>query len=56
MNSTNQCLQTLDCHDRLIDITYECQGDIFMIGLEKTGIFVYELATLQLIHHIPIAR
>lgn len=41
VRSTMQCLRTLQCDDRVVDIRYEIHGDIISLTLEHSGTYFY---------------
>ena len=47
--STYQCLKTLDLKDGIVDVSFEADGNLIAIVLEKSGIFFYRSSDCQLI-------
>lgn len=36
-----QCLRTLQCDDRIVDLRYEVHGDVIALTLESSGTYLY---------------
>jgi len=47
--TTYQCLKTLDLKEGIVDVSFEANGDLIAIALEKSGIFLYRSNDCQLV-------
>jgi len=47
--TTYQCLKTLDLKEGIVDISFEANGNVIAIALEKSGVFFYRSTDCQLI-------